>query len=97
MKIDKGVPFLEEVTHLGSINHRIKKDKIYHTIWKMEIGDSVFFKDPAAANKFRSRCDSYYRYGRFDSRFVLRRVIGGFRIWRVEDKKRDPNSYFTLD
>ena len=97
MKIDKGVPFLEQVTHWGSLNHRIKKDWIYETIWKMEIGDSVFFEDAKTANKFRSRCHGYYIAGRFDRKFVLRSVSGGFRIWRVADQKRDPNSYFTLD
>lgn len=96
-KIDKHVPFLESITHWGELNHRIKKDWIYDCLFEMEIGDSIFFDDFAQANVFRSRAYSYWCRGYFDHNFVLRSVEGGYRVWRLADRKRPEKFSLSLD
>ena len=97
LEIDKNIPLIELCDPLGRKSHRLKIDDIYWTLHDMEIGDSVLFGSHAAANKFRSRAHNWMVHGYWDRQFALRDLgVGeGWRVWRIEDKKRDPR--FTLD
>lgn len=73
-KIEKDFP----IPALG-----IRKNSLAELLRQMSPGDSVFFKNRSGPNPVKE--DSLRAIaGRLDIKIIIRKQVGGFRLWRLE-------------
>lgn len=74
MKIEKNIPIPQKFDF-------VKKVDNYAFIDRMEVGDSVFYRNEPL-NRVSSRLQSHFKARGF--KLAARTVKGGTRVWRVQ-------------
>lgn len=85
LAIDKGVPFPKPVPPPAT-----ERNAARHTLLSMEVGDSVFAAEQVICNRIKFAMNYIRRKVlTHHLRFSLRRVEGGWRVWRLPDRPPD--------
>ena len=83
--IDKGVPYPRP-----ELPPATERNAARHTLLSMDVGDSVFSSEEIIRNRIKFAMNYLRRKAPTRHlRFSLRRVEGGWRVWRMPDNPRD--------